>query len=67
MGCDPADFHSDHLQKGLQGEVAETPKPGDARLSHVTTRLVATANRVLELRGLSLLLPVFDPFSWVTR
>ena len=40
-----------HLQKGLQGEVAETPKPGDARLSHVTTRLVATAQQSLRAAG----------------
>lgn len=40
-----------HLQKGLNGEIPETPKPGDARLSHVTTCLVATAQQSLRAAG----------------
>ncbi|MEY4082770.1 MAG: hydroxypyruvate reductase [Pseudomonadota bacterium] len=36
-----------HLRAGLDGQLEETPKPGDPRLSHVTTRLVATAQQSL--------------------
>jgi glycerate 2-kinase len=37
-----------HLRSGLDGQQSETPKPGDLRLSHVTTRLVATARQSLQ-------------------
>jgi len=37
-----------HLHAGCRGEVPETPKPGDPRLSHATTVLVATARASLE-------------------
>ncbi|MEY2777063.1 MAG: putative hydroxypyruvate reductase [Pseudomonadota bacterium] len=37
-----------YLQAGCRGEVPETPKPGDPRLSHATTVLVATARASLE-------------------
>ncbi|MGA1302397.1 MAG: glycerate kinase type-2 family protein, partial [Burkholderiaceae bacterium] len=40
-----------HLQAGLAGQVPETPKPGDARLSHVTTCLIATARQSLAAAG----------------
>jgi glycerate 2-kinase len=48
-----------HLERGLRGELAETPKPGDARLAHVTwtaiagpERVPAEARRAAEARGL---------------
>ena len=37
-----------HLRSGLDGQQSETPKPGDPRLSHVTTQLVATARQSLQ-------------------
>lgn len=37
-----------HLQSGLRGEIPETPKPGDPRLSHVTTHMLATARASLQ-------------------
>ncbi|HKW38925.1 MAG TPA: glycerate kinase [Burkholderiales bacterium] len=36
-----------HLQRGAQGEVAETPKPGDAVFARVENRVVATARLAL--------------------
>ncbi|MFZ9735148.1 MAG: glycerate kinase type-2 family protein [Burkholderiaceae bacterium] len=39
---------SAHLQSGLRGEIPETPKPGDPRLSHVTTHMLATARASLQ-------------------
>ena len=48
-----------HLERGLRGELTETPKPGDPRLSHVTwtavagpDRVPAEALRAAEARGL---------------
>jgi glycerate 2-kinase len=48
-----------HLERGLRGEIAETPKPGDPRLAHVTwtaiaspERVPAEARRAAEARGL---------------
>jgi glycerate 2-kinase len=48
-----------HLERGLRGELTETPKPGDPRLSHVTwtavagpDRVPAEARRAAEARGL---------------
>ncbi|OGA23873.1 MAG: hydroxypyruvate reductase [Betaproteobacteria bacterium RIFCSPLOWO2_02_FULL_65_24] len=38
----------DHLERGLRGEYAETPKPGDAALAAVENRLIATAHRSLQ-------------------
>lgn len=37
-----------HLARGAAGEIAETPKPGDALFERVQTRLIATAHRSLE-------------------
>lgn len=37
-----------HLQSGASGQIAETPKPGDARLAHVHTRVIATARASLQ-------------------
>ncbi len=38
----------EHLQAGVQGLVAETPKPGDVRLAHVRQQIVATPRRSLQ-------------------
>ncbi len=35
-----------HLDAGARDEHAETPKPGDPRLDHVTTRIIAGPDRV---------------------
>ncbi len=37
-----------HLQAGAAGKIEETPKPGDSRLAHVETIMVATPRRSLE-------------------
>jgi hydroxypyruvate reductase len=37
-----------HLEKGVAGEIEETPTPGDSRLARVETILVATPQRSLE-------------------
>lgn len=37
-----------HLAAGVRGEKPETPKPGDARLSHARTVVIATAHASLE-------------------
>ena len=42
----PASIAS-HLARGARGEIAETPKPGDAALSHAENRVVATAHKSL--------------------
>jgi hydroxypyruvate reductase len=36
-----------HLQRGARGEIAETPKPGDALFGRVENRVIATAQRSL--------------------
>lgn len=36
-----------HLRAGQQGKVPETPKPGDARLSHARSIMIATARQSL--------------------
>jgi hydroxypyruvate reductase len=38
---------SAHLARGAGGAIAETPKPGDPRLAHVTTHVIATARASL--------------------
>lgn len=38
----------DWLQRGVRGEVAETPKPGDLLFASVENRVIATAHRSLE-------------------
>jgi glycerate 2-kinase len=43
--ADPAVLR--HLQRGLRGEVAETPKPGDAIFARVENRVIATARLAL--------------------
>ncbi len=36
-----------HLEKGLKGEVEETPKPGDPRLNHSKNYIISTARESL--------------------
>ncbi len=36
-----------HLARGAKGEIAETPKPGDAALAHADNRVIATAHAAL--------------------
>lgn len=36
-----------HLQAGLEGKIAETPKPGDPRMRHATSSVIATARASL--------------------
>jgi hydroxypyruvate reductase len=42
---------ADWLARGERGEIAETPKPGDARLVGVENRIVATARGSLQAAG----------------
>ncbi len=42
---------ADWLARGERGEIAETPKPGDARLAGVENRIVATARGSLQAAG----------------
>lgn len=44
----PPDSIARYLQAGLDGLIAETPKPGDARLAHADTRVIATARASLQ-------------------
>jgi glycerate 2-kinase len=37
-----------HLERGARGEIAETPKPGDPRMAHIDTRVIATARASLQ-------------------
>jgi len=39
----------DHLQRGVDGAMDDTPKPGDPRLAHVDYRILASPERVLAL------------------
>jgi glycerate 2-kinase len=36
-----------HLERGARGEIAETPKPGDALFARVENRVIATAGQAL--------------------
>jgi hydroxypyruvate reductase len=45
---DPPQAVRDHLAAGVAGRIEETPKPGDARLSHATTVMTVTPMRALE-------------------
>lgn len=36
-----------HLKAGLEGQIAETPKPGDPRMRHATSSVIATARASL--------------------
>jgi len=43
----PPDSIARHLSAGQMGSIPETPKPGEARLDHVTTTVIATARESL--------------------
>lgn len=47
-GVTPPDAIARHLQAGINGQVPETPKPGDPRLAHADTRVIATARASLQ-------------------
>jgi hydroxypyruvate reductase len=58
-GVDPPASVADHLQRGVCGQVEETPKPGDAVFSRVRNQLIAApqsslqaARRVFEAAGI---------------
>ncbi len=38
---------NDHLQRGLRGEIADTPKPGDPRFAKVENRIIGSARASL--------------------
>ncbi len=50
-GVEPPASVVRHLERGLRGEVAETPKPGDPAFAHSENRVIATAHRSLEAAG----------------
>jgi glycerate 2-kinase len=47
-GVTPPTSVAAHLARGARGEVAETPKPGDALFARVDGRMIATAHGSLE-------------------
>ncbi len=47
-GVTPPDSVRRHLQSGMSGDIAETPKPGDLRLAHARTQVIATARTSLD-------------------
>jgi len=47
-GCTVPASVADHLQRGVQGAIDETPKPGDPLFARVENRVIATAHRSLE-------------------
>jgi hydroxypyruvate reductase len=47
FGVSPAGSIRDRLERGARGEIAETPKPGDALFARVENRVIATAHRSL--------------------
>ena len=47
FGVTPPASVARHLERGCAGEVAETPKPGDALLAHAENRVIATAHASL--------------------
>jgi hydroxypyruvate reductase len=47
-GVTPSDAIKRHLQAGAAGQVTETPKPGDQRLSHAVSKVIATAHASLQ-------------------
>jgi len=44
----PSPAIATHLQKGVDGLIAETPKPGDVRLAQSENRVIATARQALQ-------------------
>lgn len=47
FGIEPPQAVSHHLQRGLAGEIADTPKPGSAVFTHVENRIVGRARTAL--------------------
>lgn len=45
---DPPESIRRHLELGRAGQVAETPKPGDARMAHANVKVIATARASLQ-------------------
>jgi hydroxypyruvate reductase len=48
-GVAPPASIAQHLERGARGEIAETPKPGDAAFARVDNRVIATAHGSLAL------------------
>jgi hydroxypyruvate reductase len=48
FGCVVPPSVRGHLERGRRGEIAETPKPGDAIFARVQNTVIATAHRSLE-------------------
>ncbi len=46
-GVEPPPAIATHLERGLRGEIAETPKPGDPALAHAENRVISTAQQSL--------------------
>jgi len=46
-GVSPAESIAQHLRSGAEGKTAETPKPGDPRISHAQSIVIATAHASL--------------------
>jgi glycerate 2-kinase len=47
FGVKPPASIATHLEKGIAGKVAETPKPGDSAFARVENRVIATAHQSL--------------------
>lgn len=47
-GVEPPPAIATHLERGLRGEIAETPKPGDPALAHAENRVISTAQQSLQ-------------------
>lgn len=47
-GVEPPPAIATHLERGLRGEIAETPKPGDPALAHAENRVITTAQQSLQ-------------------
>lgn len=47
-GVEPPASVREHLARGARGDIAETPKPGEALFSRVENRIIATAHGSLE-------------------
>lgn len=50
-GVEPPASVGRHLERGMRGEIAETPKPGNAAFGRTENRVIATAHRSLEAAG----------------
>jgi glycerate 2-kinase len=44
FGVEPPASIAAHLQRGASGDIAETPKPGDAAFARIDNRVIATAH-----------------------